>query len=143
MRYNSHTNIPDQLKILYTSLRLNLYRKIHGGILPDLSKAPDAIGRSKLWWVLYEEDFPKPLIQMLIDGHIDAQLCSRHNGNFGPYVHNDACFFQGIPIRDQLFIIYADRVMSYYRDKSNYSNIHTPEIHIRNMDAELQWANYR
>ena len=53
---------------------------------------------------------------MLIGGHANTQLCSRHKGKFGPYIRNNLGVSQCIPISAQLFIIYDDRVMEQYNE---------------------------
>ena len=57
-----------------------------------------------------------PFINMAKIGRNNKQLRSQIKGEYSELIKNNIGVFQGIPLSDYLFIIYADHVMNEYNN---------------------------
>ena len=85
---------------------------------------------------------PNNLLKIIIIGHTDAKLCSRHKGELGPFVANNTGVSTWSPISAQLCIIYADYALDIYTSDVNNAGIGKIENNIRDGKTEHRWTNY-
>ena len=89
----------------------------------------------ELWNILYEKGLPANWIKLIKEGHSNNTLCNKQNGKY-TYGINNIGVFQGSPISDNLFIIYADHVMNHYSTRIKSMPITVNKIKVRNQQTE-------